>query len=104
MIHSSRLHIDCKQGDYWAEAWPGNFKLTLHEDWRKASVGRSERVQTIVHESAHIAGVSIPREKRFYGETFSFLWARARPDLTVRNADAYGYLAIYLHNSYPTCY
>ncbi|MDC0668501.1 eCIS core domain-containing protein [Nannocystis radixulma] len=97
------LHVDCGREQMWAEAWPANFKLTLHEDWLNATPSDPERTQSIIHEATHIAGVSIVKEDRFYGKTFSFLWARARPDLAVRNSDAYGYLAMDLLNTYPAC-
>lgn len=99
ILSGRRLKIDGDNGfSSYGDALPGIHKIKLGTDWRMPSpeVGLlpdHERVQTIVHEAAHIAGRFSSAENKFYGPKASRKLARWRMRAT-RHADSYGYYAL----------
>lgn len=99
ILSRRRLRID---GDdalkSYGRALPGIYKITLGEAWRTPSASNGmtsdhERVQTFIHEAAHIAGRVSSAESNNYGPLDSRLLTLWRMRAT-RNADSYGYYAL----------
>jgi hypothetical protein len=98
-LRDPRLRIICKshKGGY-GNASPGIRKIAIGTAWiyPEANVYPSadgERVQTFVHEAAHISGRVIAVEGNHYGRTAAHGLANNGMRAT-RNADNYGYYAI----------
>ncbi len=92
------LKIVCDDGlSSYARALPGIQRITLGRSWRTPEAGvdpDGERVQTFVHEAAHICGrTSGLAEANFYGRSGAHTLTRWRMRAT-RNADNYGYYAV----------
>jgi hypothetical protein len=93
------LKIICDDGlvDSYAKAMPGIPRITLGTLWRTPERDvdpDAERVQTFVHEAAHICGrTSGLAESNFYGRAGAHILTRWRMRAT-RNADNYGYYAV----------
>jgi hypothetical protein len=98
-LASHRLDVVCKSGkSSFGNALPAILKITLGALWVSPGLATSdedeaERVQTFVHEGAHISGRVIADEHKHYGRTK----AHALVDggmMATRSADNYGYYAI----------
>lgn len=97
ILSSSRLDVICKpslKAD--AEALPGIWKISLGTVWIN-STNREERIQTFVHEAAHIAGRTVAQENAWYGKSTAQAQALKRrplrPRIALRSADNIGYYA-----------
>lgn len=104
ILSSSRLDVICDDTDKgYAHALPGIWKIHLGIKWIN-DTDREERIQTFVHEAAHIAGRSVTREKSWYGETNAQALAHKprplRPRMALRSADNIGYYAIDLAKNF----
>lgn len=104
ILSSSRLDVICDDKDRgYASALPGIWKIHLGIQWVK-DTDRVERIQTFVHEAAHIAGRSVAREKPWYGETAAKTLAHKhrpfRPRMALRSADNIGYYAVDLAENF----
>ena len=98
ILSSSRLDVICDADDKgYARALPGIWKIHLGTDWIK-DTDREERIQTFVHEAAHIAGRSVAREAPWYGKpdaiTKAHIRRPLRPRMALRSADNIGYYAL----------
>lgn len=102
-LERSSLKIDCNEEPDWAEAWPAVSKIVLGAGWRDSPGDYEERVQTFVHEAAHIAGMTILKEGRFKVVADLLATAASTPELTPRIAEAYGWFAMRPHKAYPAC-
>lgn len=81
----------------YGSALPGILKITLGSLWISPGMtlaeNEEERVQTFVHEAAHIAGRVTADENKHYGRTAAH--GLAGPGMkATRSADNYGYYAI----------
>jgi hypothetical protein len=98
ILSSDRLDIICtdKAGSGYAWALPGIWKIHLGVEW-VTDTDREDRIQTFVHEAAHIAGRSVAKEKPWYGKTDAHTEAHkhrpARPRMAMRSADNIGFYA-----------
>jgi hypothetical protein len=82
----------------YGDALPSINRIKLGRDWRtplpeKPLLPDHERVQTFVHEAAHIAGRFSGDEGDFYGPKASRKLAKLRMRPT-RHADCYGYYSL----------
>jgi hypothetical protein len=82
----------------YASALPGIRKIKLGQDWiapgfKTLAEDDAERVQTFIHEAAHIAGRVSASESNHYGRDACKKLADASMRAT-RSADNYGYYAI----------
>ena len=98
VLSSSRLDVICDAKDKgYARALPGIWKIHLGNDWIK-DTDREERIQTFVHEAAHIAGRSVAFEEPWYGKPDAITKAHThrplRPRMALRSADNIGYYAL----------
>lgn len=108
ILGSDRLDVVCDLADPgYAHANPGIWKIHLGRQWVHDN-DRQERIQTFVHEAAHIAGRSVAMEgasKRnptrypgWYGKPLAHAQAhkhrRLRPRMALRSADNIGYYAV----------
>lgn len=93
------LKVICKARlPKFGKALPGIRKITLGQDWvvpelENRAADDAERVQTFVHEAAHIAGRISGREYKHYGREACKKLADASMRST-RSADNFGYYAI----------
>lgn len=96
IMKSSKLDIQCKWSKSWfGDASPGIYKITLGGDWRDEPSGNVDKVQTFVHESAHIAGAVLGGESRGkYGVSDALTRATKHPGTAIRTAENLGYYAI----------
>jgi hypothetical protein len=98
-LADERLDVICKpHKSYFGNASPGIRRISLGTDWISPGfddIGKddAERVQTFVHEAAHIAGRVIALEGKHYGRTDAHALADAGMRAT-RSADNFGYYAI----------
>jgi hypothetical protein len=98
-LASDRLKVVCKSGkSSFGSALPAIPKITLGALWvspgfATAQDDEAERVQTFVHEGAHISGRVIASEHKHYGRTLAHALVDAGMRAT-RSADNYGYYAI----------
>lgn len=97
ILSSSRLDVICKPSlNAYGEALPGIWKISLGTAWIN-SPDREERIQTFVHEAAHIAGRTVAREGDWYGKSTAQAQALKRrplrPRMALRSADNIGYYA-----------
>lgn len=114
ILSSRRLDVVCSLEDSgYAEAHPGIWKIGLGKQW-VADTDREERIQTFVHEAAHIAGRSVVMEgesKRnptrhpgWYGKPLAHKQAHKRrllrPRMALRSADNIGYYAMDLAENF----
>lgn len=82
----------------YGSALPGIRRIVLGADWiapgfKNLALDDAERVQTFIHEAAHIAGRVNACEHNYYGRTDARKLADASMKAT-RSADNYGYYAI----------
>jgi len=82
----------------FGSALPGIRRIYLGTDWiqpgfKDLGLDDAERVQTFVHEAAHIAGRVFAGEGKHYGRTAAHALTNAGMRAT-RSADNYGYFAI----------
>jgi hypothetical protein len=97
ILSSARLDVICDLSDKgYARAAPGIWKIHLGKDWVN-DTDREDRIQTFVHEAAHIAGRSVAREKPWYGKADAITQAHKhrplRPRMALRSADNIGFYA-----------
>ncbi|WP_178133656.1 M35 family metallo-endopeptidase [Vineibacter terrae] len=95
-LASPQLKVVCDAGfGSYGEARPGILRIRLGHLWHDPDVPEkdAERVQTFVHEAAHICGRFSIAEGSFYGRDDAHSLTRWRMRAT-RNADNYGYYAI----------
>ena len=97
-LANPNLKIVCDDTfDSYGSASPGVLRIKVGRDWRTPATNvhaDGERVQTFVHEAAHICGrTSGLAENNFYGRSGAHTLTRWRMRAT-RNADNYGYYAI----------
>jgi hypothetical protein len=103
-LERNSLKIDCDSNmSLWGEAFPAISKITLGASWLNASPSDPERIQTIIHEASHIAGVSVLNEGRFKSKQWTFEAASGRPDVAVHISESYGWFAMAPHEAYSTC-
>jgi hypothetical protein len=94
-----RLDVICRPRlGKFGKAFPGIRKITLGNDWiaptfETRALDDAERVQTFIHEAAHIAGRVSASEWNHYGRDKAKTLADAGMRAT-RSADNYGYYAI----------
>ena len=99
ILSHSRLRIETDNSlSSYGDALPSIRRIKLGTDWRSPlpSAGLlpdHERVQTFVHEAAHIAGRFSGDEGDFYGPKASRKLAQKRLRAT-RHADSYGYYSL----------
>ncbi len=96
ILGSSKLDIKCKWSKPWyGDASPGIYKITLGGDWKSEPSSSADKVQTFVHEAAHIAGAVLGGEARGkYGISDALTRASKHPGTAVRTAENLGYYAI----------
>jgi hypothetical protein len=107
-LADQRLDVIGKSGKKgYASALPGIRRIALGALWVSPPFfdpleDEAERVQTFIHEAAHIAGRVSSDERNFYGRDDSQKLADATMRAT-RSADNYGYYAIdfALEKEYP---
>ncbi|MCB1714541.1 MAG: hypothetical protein KDK05_05335 [Candidatus Competibacteraceae bacterium] len=104
ILASTRLDVICDDTDKrYAHALPGIWKIHLGIKWIH-DTDREERIQTFVHEAAHIAGRSVAKESAWYGPTQAHKEAHKhrplRPHMALRSADNIGYFAIDLAKNF----
>lgn len=98
-LASGELQVICKpRMSKFGKAWPGILKIKLGQDWivpelENRAADDAERVQTFVHEAAHIAGRVSGSEFNHYGREDCLKLADASMKAT-RSADNFGYYAI----------
>ena len=98
-LADARLDVICKPNmPKFGSALPGIRRIRLGSDWVTPDFGNlgkddAERVQTFVHEAAHIAGRVSTDESKHYGRTAAHGLTDAGMRAT-RSADNYGYYAI----------
>ena len=98
ILSSARLDVIChnepKSG--YANALPGIWKIHLGTQWVH-DTDREDRIQTFVHEAAHIAGRSVAKEDPWYGKLAAHTLAHTgrvlRPRMALRSADNIGFYA-----------
>jgi hypothetical protein len=99
ILADPRLKVICKPNlDKFGSALPGIRKIKVGADWVTPAMGGSgpdeaERVQTFVHEAAHIAGRVFAGEFNHYGRDAAHGLTDSGMRAT-RSADNYGYYAI----------
>jgi hypothetical protein len=100
ILSSKRLDIICHHvpGFSYGDADPGIWKINLGMDWVNDSGDREERIQTFVHEAAHIVGRWVVNEDPWYGREDAHNMAHIRRPgrcrMAMRSADNIGYYAI----------
>jgi hypothetical protein len=101
ILSSPKLSIICDPNfALYAKALPGIRRIRLGRMWIDLDPEeRSERIQTFIHEAAHIAGRSVGNETPWYGRTGAQTMAskmelRKRPMMVTRSAENHGYYAI----------
>ena len=98
-LRDARLKIICNENKSgYGSASPAVRKIVIGMAWVHPATGSNpsddaERVQTFVHESAHISGRVIGQERKHYGRVEAHKLANDGMRAT-RNADNYGYYAI----------
>jgi hypothetical protein len=99
ILSRRRLRIEADNDlSSYGSALPGIYRIRIGLDWRAAAPSDGllpdhERVQTMVHEAAHIAGRFSGDEGDFYGPKASRKLAKFRMRAT-RHADTYGYYSL----------
>ncbi len=86
---------DWKKPGY-GKAWPGNPTITLGKAW-KAATGSctTEKVITLIHETAHIRGAVLGGElRKKYGIKDAKNRAKRYPGIAIRTAENIGYYAV----------
>ncbi|MCA9646695.1 MAG: hypothetical protein H6718_19680 [Polyangiaceae bacterium] len=96
ILQSSKLDVKCNWSkSYYGHASPGSYKITLGSEWKEERSDRADKVQTFVHEGAHIAGAVLGGEVRNkYGVSDALTRAQKHPGTAVRTAENLGYYAI----------
>ena len=98
-LSDQRLKVACRpRREKFGSASPGIRIINLGTDWiapgfDNLALDDAERVQTFVHEAAHIVGRVIAFESMHYGRDKAKKLADAGMRAT-RSADNYGYYAI----------
>lgn len=101
ILTSPKLKVVCDPnfGKY-ANSHPGIRRIRLGRLWLDLDPEeRGERVQTFIHEAAHIAGRFVGNENPWYGRDGAKTMAakmelRQRPMMVTRSAENHGYYAI----------
>lgn len=100
ILANERLKVDCElKFKSYGSALPGIRHIKLGAFWRapgQSSLGEDEeeRVQTFIHEAAHITGrINLAEAKGKYGKLLSHQLA-ANGMKSTRHADCYGYYAL----------
>ncbi|MEZ4369626.1 MAG: M35 family metallo-endopeptidase [Polyangiaceae bacterium] len=95
ILQSSKLDVKCNfSKSNYGDANPGIYKIALGSLWRDDK-GTADKVQTFVHEGAHIAGAVLGGEARNkYGVSDALTRATKHPGTAVRTAENLGYYAI----------
>ncbi len=100
ILSSRRLDIICHHlpGFSYGDADPGIWKINLGMGWVNDAGDREERIQTFVHEAAHIAGRWVVDEDPWYGRdkahSMAHIHRPGRRRMAMRSADNIGYYAI----------
>jgi hypothetical protein len=100
ILADSRLDVIAKpRKSGYGSALPGIRRIKIGMAWvspnfTDAMEAEAERVQTFVHEAAHIAGRVVADENNHYTRPKSHALALADSMKATRNADNYGYFAI----------
>jgi hypothetical protein len=97
ILSSTRLAVICDRSNSgYASSLPGIWKIHLGKQWVH-DTDREERIQTFVHEAAHIAGRTVADEDPWYGKSAAKRLAHkhrpARPRMALRSADNIGFYA-----------
>ena len=87
------------EGLHPGESQPGIRKIWLFPKWFSES--QFEQTATLIHETAHIAGVSNLFEKKYYEAEEAKKLAHHSPLLARRNATNFGYYAMAVTQSTP---
>jgi Lysine-specific metallo-endopeptidase len=95
ILSSKRFKVVCKpEKKFMASAAPLIHTMKLRSDWLNNGP-HTERVQTIIHEAAHIAlVVNFLSENKKYGPACAKKLAQQNCFKALRNADNYGYYAL----------
>jgi len=78
----------------FGRASPAVNRITLGKEWINSPSDPTERTQTFIHEAAHIVGLTIIGESKWYQTTCSRCLAQKSPFRARRNADNFGYYAM----------
>lgn len=105
ILSSPRLRVICDpdRKNYGA-ALPGIRKISIGDKWRNGVGGNGdeERVQTFIHEAAHIGGrTNLAENRGVYGRKLVKLELVNGGMKATRSADNFGYYAIDLELSVP---
>lgn len=97
-LGSKQLHIVCNSSKrFYGMASPGISRITLGSVWDSPNQGTeddAERVQTFIHEAAHISGRGVLNEGKLYGREAAHGLTSSHRMKATRNADNYGYYAL----------
>jgi hypothetical protein len=102
ILRDPKLTIVCDSDmkDYGL-SFPGIRRIKLGALWKSASLA-PEKTQTLIHEAAHIAGVVNVFEGRKSGVDCAKQLAEQNCFKAMRNADNYGYYALYFIGAYQS--
>lgn len=103
ILRDPQLTIVCDESfDKYGKAFPGIRRIKLGSGW-KLETRQHEKTQTLIHESAHIAGVlNGLTEARKYGPACAKKLAQQNCFKAMRNADNYGYYALHFIGEYQS--
>jgi len=88
----------------FGQASPGIPDITLGREWRDAPRSDIDKVQTIIHEAAHIRGAVLGGElRRKYGIKDAIDRAKDYPGTAIRTAENIGYYATCRASKYNRC-
>lgn len=103
VLNDPLLVIDCNWSkEFFGLAYPGVPKITLGSCWRDAPGFHLRKVQTIIHEAAHIRGAVLGGDniRRFYGIKSALTRAKKYPGIAIRTAENIGFYATCRVGSY----
>jgi hypothetical protein len=102
-LQSPMLVIQCNwKKETYGKAFPGNPTITLGSYWKDSPGSHVNKVQTLIHEAAHIRSAILGGEpiKKFYGIKAAIKRAKKHPSFAIRTAENIGYYATCRSGSY----
>lgn len=99
------LAIACNWNkSYFGKASPGIRDITLGKAWKDEPTTSVDKIQTLIHEVAHIRGAVLGGELRGkYGVRHAIDRAKRYPGVAIRTAENIGYYTVCRASIYSNC-